>query len=142
MKIKEFEVIHSRGSQPGYNLCSNVCKEVKFVKNKMDELIQQKLNMYIGKLNEIKAIVQNEQTAAILLLLTEINQDRYRGQRNQKVVINGNAPATENQKAYLLNLGAAVPENLTKQQASILIDQAKIENQSMKNALRMPIRIP
>ena len=108
----------------------------------MDESIQQKLNMYIGKLNEIKAIVQNEQTAAILLLLTEINQDRYRGQRNQKVVINGNAPATENQKAYLLNLGAAVPDGLTRQQASILIDQAKFEHQSMKNSLRMPIRIP
>jgi hypothetical protein len=107
----------------------------------MNQSTQQRLNIYINKLNEIQAIVQNEQTAAILLLLTEITGNKDSEQFNQKVV-NGNAPATENQKAYLLNLGAAVPEGLTRQQASILIDNAKIEHQSMKKAIRMPIRVP
>jgi hypothetical protein len=108
----------------------------------MDVSSEKKLNLLISKLSEIKAKVENEQTAAILLLLTEITKDKYRGQRSQQVVINGNAPATENQKAYLLNLGAAVPEGLTRQQASILIDTAKAEQRGMKNAMRMPIRIP
>lgn len=107
----------------------------------MNQSTQQRLNIYISKLNEIQTIVQNEQTAAILLLLTEITANKYSEQENQKVVVNGNAPATENQKTYLLNLGTAVPEGLTRQQASALIDTAKAEQQGMKKAIRMPMRI-
>ena len=115
--------------------------ERRYKKIKMNQSTQQRLNIYISKLNEIQTIVQNEQTAAILLLLTEITANKYSEQENQKVVVNGNAPATENQKTYLLNLGTAVPEGLTRQQASALIDTAKAEQQGMKKAIRMPMRI-
>jgi len=71
-----------------------------------------------------------------------VNIYSRREQNYQKSVFNGNAPATEKQKAYLLNLGATVPEGLTRQQASSLIDNAKAEQQGMKNAMRMPVRVP
>jgi hypothetical protein len=108
----------------------------------MDLLAQQKLNIYVSKLEQIKEIVHNEQTAAILLLLTELTKGKEGEQISQKVVVNGNAPATENQKTYLFNLGTAVPEGLTRQQASVLIDTAKAEQQGMRKAIRMPIKIP
>ena len=106
----------------------------------MDLYTQEKLDKYLELLNKIKEKVKNEQTAGILL--SEIAKDKRREQVNQKGVFNGNAPATEKQKAYLNNLGAAVPEGLTRQQASTLIDNAKAEQQEMKNTMRMPVRIP
>jgi hypothetical protein len=125
--------------QSDHILYSKHCKGVEI---KMNEATQQKLNIYISKLNEIQEVVQNEQTAAILLLLTEITPNRYSEQENQKVVINGDAPATENQKNYLMRLGAAIPENLTRLQASQLIDNTKVTRRWNGRAISVPVRTP
>jgi hypothetical protein len=74
--------------------------------------------------------------------LTEIAKDRRMEQIRQERSFNGDMSATENQIAYLQRLGVVIPEGLTIQQASRLIDNAKAARRWMKKPIAAPVRIP
>ena len=65
----------------------------------------------------------------------------FRAKMQKKKVYNSNSPATERQISYLKRLGAHIPEKLTCQQASELIDKAKKWQQQVKQALKHPIKL-
>ena len=89
----------------------------------MDIIIQQKLDSYLALLDEIKERTKDDETARALL--GEVAQDLRSEKIREQTVINGIASATESQIGYLKRLGAEIPEGLTKQQASVLINNAK-----------------
>ena len=91
-------------------------------------------------LDEIKRGTEDEKTAAVIL--AEIAKDRRTNKTRQERSFNGNAPATEKQKAYLERLGAVIPEDLTRQQASELSDSTKASRQWSTRTIRAPVRIP
>ena len=100
---------------------------------------QTTIDRYVDLLEKIKGRVGNE--ANSLAILAEIRKDQRMQQIQQKTVINSNMPATENQIGYLKRLGAEIPEGLTRQEASKLIDNRK-EQIGMQKAMEQPIRIP
>lgn len=102
----------------------------------MDENTKQEISNYLELLDEIKQGTEDENTAAVIL--AEIAKDRRIEQTRPERSFNGNAPATENQIAYLQDLGVVIPEGLTRQQASKLIDNAKASRQAMKNSVKAP----
>ena len=106
----------------------------------MDEYTQEKLDRYLELLDEVRQKTQDERTA--VSLLQEISKDRRMEQMRGEASYNGDAPATEKQKAYLERLGAVIPEGLTRQQASELIDSTKASRQWSKRTIRAPVRIP
>ena len=106
----------------------------------MDEYTQAKLNGYLELLAEVREQTQDERTA--VALIQEISKDRRMEQMRGETTSNGDTPATENQKAYLERLGAVIPEGLTRQQASKLIDSTKATKQWGKKPIRAPVRIP
>ena len=91
----------------------------------MDNETEKKMTQYVELLNQIKQHVSNEDTAASLV--SEIAKDRrVREMRKSK---NGNgSPATENQKKYMRKLGIDYPGNVTKMEASKLIDEKLAKN--------------
>jgi len=92
----------------------------------MEKNIQTKLDGYLQLFDGIRARVDDERTA--LALLQEISKDRRmeeireeRGNQRQK-------PATEKQKRFMEKLGIKYPKNVTKQEASVLIDEELAKN--------------
>ena len=100
---------------------------------------QTTIDRYVDLLEKIKGRVGNE--ANSLAILAEIRKDQRMQQIQQKTVINSNMPATENQIGYLKRLGAEIPEGLTRQEASKLIDNRK-EAIAMQKTMEQPMRIP
>jgi hypothetical protein len=101
--------------------------------------LQTTIESYVELLEEIKTHTENSQEA--VGILGEIRKDQRMQQPQQKRVVNGNLAATENQIAYLKRLGAEIPEGLTRQEASQMIDDQK-ERIAMQKAMQQPIRIP
>ena len=97
------------------------------------------IDFYINLLEKIKERTGNN--ADSLAILAEIRKDQRSQQMQQKKIINSNMPATENQMGYLKRLGAEIPEGLTRQEASRLIDDRK-EKIAMQKAMEQPMRIP
>lgn len=97
------------------------------------------IDNYVNLLKKIREKVGNGPDS--LAILAEIRKDLRAQQPQQKRVINGDMPATENQIRYMKYLGLEIPENLTRQQASKLIDEGK-EKKDMQKSLEQPIRIP
>lgn len=87
----------------------------------MKKNIQGKLDGYLQLLDGIRARVDDERTA--LALLQEISKDRrmekIKEEQNSR---NGNEPATGKQKNFMSRLGIEFADDITKRQASFLID--------------------
>lgn len=103
--------------------CSTMCKEVD---KKMKFDMQSKLDEYLRLLEQIKQKTTDERTA--VALLQEVSKDRrsaeIREERETKGSDNSNGqPATEKQKQYMKKLGIRFPATVTKQEASMLLDE-------------------
>ena len=105
----------------------------------MENEIQEKISTYVELLDTIKE--QTGDDPAALAILHEIMKDIRAEKFQKKKVYNSNGPATDKQIAYLKKLGVPIPENVTRQQASDLIDQAQQWKNDVKQALKNPIRI-
>ena len=107
----------------------------------MERTSQSELERYLKLLDSIKARVEDERTAVVIL--QELNKDRRMASiREERQNGNGHSsanseqedqPATEKQLAYLRKLGASPSEGLTKHQASKLIDEA-LEKESEQDS--------
>jgi hypothetical protein len=115
------------GSQPSPSY-SNICKEVN---EKMKFDMQSKLDEYMRLLEQIKQKTTDERTA--VALLQEVSKDRRSAEiREERETKNGNEknsqPATEKQKQFMKKLGIKFPATVTKQEASMLIDEERGRN--------------
>lgn len=91
----------------------------------MNEETEKKMNEYMELLNQIKQHVSNEDTAASIV--SEIAKDK-RVQEMQKNRNGNGSPATQKQKQFMEKLGIDYPENVTKREASKLIDEELAKN--------------
>ena len=112
------EWVHSGDPQPDCKLCSKLCKEVD---EKMDENVQTKLENYLELLDKINSKVQDEATAVILV--QEIAKDQRMNRMIEEREAMNNKPATFKQKKFMDDLGIKYPKNISKQEASALIDE-------------------
>jgi len=116
----EQECPQDKGGTPSY---SNTCKEVD---EKMQFDMQSKLEEYLKLLEQIKQRTTDERTA--VSLLQEVSKDRrsaeIREEREARSSdTNNSEPATEKQKQYMKKLGIKFPATVTKQEASMLLDE-------------------
>ena len=112
---------------------SNTCKEVD---EKMQFDMQSKLDEYLRLLEQIKQKTTDERTA--VSLLQEVSKDRRsaeireeretRKSEGKKGEGKNNEPATEKQKQFMKKLGIEYPADVTKQYASMLIDEKREQN--------------
>jgi hypothetical protein len=103
--------------------CSKRCKEVD---EKMDGETQQRMEDYLALFAAISDKIDNDPVA--IAIMQEVSKDRrsqlMQGERSEK----DNRPATAKQKDYLRKLGIKFPENLSKAEASALIDEGLAKN--------------
>ena len=87
--------------------------------------MQSKLDEYMKLLEQIKQKTGDERTA--VSLLQEVSKDRRTAEiRAERAATDGetnSVPATEKQKGFMKKLGIKFPETVTKQEASMLIDE-------------------
>ena len=87
----------------------------------MDTKMKAKLNDYLELLDEISEKTDDE--SAAVALLQEISKDRRMEKiREEQGFKNGDQPATEKQKKFMTRLGIEFADDITKKQASFLID--------------------
>ena len=87
----------------------------------MDAKTKEKLNTYLELLGEISEKTNDERTA--MTLLQEISKDRRMQEIREERGAKNNEQATEKQKQFMKKLGLDFPENVTKKEASVLIDE-------------------
>ena len=97
--------------------CLNNCKGVV----KMDKNIQAKLNSYLELFEEIKQKTGDDKIA--LGLLSEMSKDRRMEEIREERENQNRQPATIKQRKFMDDLGVKYPKNVTKQEASVLIDE-------------------
>jgi hypothetical protein len=111
-----------KGCEPSF-ACSKRCKEVD---EKMDGETQQRMEDYLALFAAISEKIDNDPVA--IAIMQEVSKDRrsqlMQGERTEKE----GRPATAKQKDYLRKLGIKFPENLTKAEASALIDEGLAKN--------------
>ncbi len=95
----------------------------------MEYTVTEKIDEYLKLFESIKARVGDERAA--MDILKEVQKDLRMAQIREERASNGNgngqredAPATQKQRDYLGRLGVNAPAQLTKKQASELIDEA------------------
>jgi len=97
---------------------SKYCKEVD---KKMDAKMKNRLDAYLELLEEISEKTDDKKTA--VALLQEISKDRRMEKiREEQGFKNGDQPATDKQKKFMTKLGIEFTDDITKKQASFLID--------------------
>ena len=96
----------------------------------MDEEMKARVDNYLSLLNEIRAAVTDEATAA--RILTEVAKDVRMAKRDEQRRNGRSNGATPRQVGWLRMRGIAAPAGLTKQQASAVIDaeQARIAQEA------------
>jgi len=99
-------------------LYSIECKEVN---PNMNQNTQARLDEYMELLGEIRQKTDCETTA--VSLLEEISKDRRMEEMRQEKEAKNSVPATDRQKKFMHKLGIDFPETVTKQEASLLIDE-------------------
>ncbi len=97
---------------------SKICKEVN---TKMDEYTKQRLEGYLGLLEEISEKTSDENVA--VALLHEIAKDRRSEKIRQERGFAEEKGATDKQKGFMKKLGIKFPKEVSKAEASALIDQ-------------------
>jgi len=98
-----------------------------------DKEMQTKLTGYVQAFEQVRQRVGDDQVA--MAIVSEIAKDtraaniRAERQANRASDPDGDAnePATVRQISYLKTLGVRMPDKLTKQEASAMIDQARTE---------------
>jgi len=93
--------------------------------------MQSKLEEYLKLLEQIKQKTTDERTA--VSLLQEVSKDRRSAEiREERETKSGNdtesQPATEKQKQFMKKLGIKFPATVTKQEASLMIDEERGRN--------------
>jgi len=90
--------------------------------------IQDKAGFYLNLFTEIRKRVTDVPLAMVILqeIGKDIRQERIGTREHSNG--NGDSPATEKQIAYMRRLGIPIPENVTKKEASRLIDDANGNN--------------
>jgi hypothetical protein len=87
----------------------------------MDNETQQKMESYLSLFAAISEKINND--AVAIAIMQEVSKDRrslqMQGERTEK----DGRPATAKQKDYLKKLGIKFPENISKVEASALIDE-------------------
>ena len=100
---------------------SKYCKEVD---DKMDARMKVRLNSYLDLLEEISEKTGNESTA--VALLQEISKDRRMEKiKHEQDSRNGEMPATEKQKKFMEDLNIEFADDITRKQASFLIENER-----------------
>jgi hypothetical protein len=114
----------ARGPRYSY---SNTCKEVD---RNMDEITKQKLSNYLELFEAIKAKISNEQIALAVLqeVAKDVRSDKRAEQTHEEQGAKNIEPATDKQKKFMKKLGIKFPANVTKLEASALIDEARGTN--------------
>jgi len=102
----------------GVQSYSSFCKGVD---EKMDEDMKEKLNCYLELLDEIKAKTENEQVA--VAVFGEIAKDFRMKRMIEEREARNNEPATAKQKKFMDDLGIKYQRNVSKREASALIDE-------------------
>jgi len=97
------------------------------------------IDYYVELLEQIRERTDNETEA--VAIMAEIRKDMRMQQIQQRKPSNGATPATEKQIQYMKRLDVEIPDGLTIQNASRLIDEAK-DRSDMREALEFPMRIP
>jgi len=104
--------------------CKEVPQRMTTHTDKLDFYVQ----LYEQTMNQV------DDSHAAIAIMQEVAKDlRMEQIQSEKQVGHGGGsngrdwPATEGQVAYLKKLGTAIPDGLTKREASALIDQAKQE---------------
>jgi len=87
----------------------------------MDSETQQRVNGYVALFDAIAE--KTESDAVAIAILQEMSKDRRGQQMSGERVDKNGKPATDRQKRYLRKLGLEFPENITKAEASALIDE-------------------
>ena len=87
----------------------------------MNQNIQDRLDTYMEILGEIRKKTDDERTA--VSLLQEVSKDRRMEEMRQEKEAKNSVPATDRQKKFMKKLGIDFPETVTKQEASLLIDE-------------------
>jgi hypothetical protein len=96
------------------------------VDEKMDENTKEKLEGYLDLLEQISDKTQNEE--ATVALLQEIAKDQRMERMIEQREARNNKPATFKQKRFMDNLGIKYPKNISKREASALIDEETGKN--------------
>ena len=98
--------------------CSKTCKEVD---ERMEFNVQSKMDEYLGLLEQIRQKTTDERTA--VSILQEISKDRRSVEIREERAAQSTEPATEKQKKFMRKLSIKFPANVTKHEASALIDE-------------------
>ena len=93
--------------------------------------VQSKLDEYLRLLEQIKQKTTDERTA--VALLQEVSKDRRSAEiREERETKDSHTvdsqPATEKQKQFMKKLGIKFPATVTKQEASLMIDEERGRN--------------
>lgn len=83
--------------------------------------VQSKMDEYLGLLEQIKQKTTDERTA--VSILQEISKDRRSTEIPEERETKNSEPATPKQKQFMKKLNIQFPANVTKQEASVLIDE-------------------
>ena len=112
--------------------------------------IQDMAGYYLNMFEQIRKKVTDVQLATVIM--QEIAKDRRQRHIEERRQPNGDGPASESQLAYLRKLGVSIPANITKREASRLIDEALgnggrseasgDESREEPEPIRWPRRIP
>jgi len=86
----------------------------------MEFNVQSKTDEYLKLLEQIKQKTTDERTA--VSILQEISKDRRSVEIREERQAKNAEPATAKQKQFMKKLSIQFPENVTKHEASVLID--------------------
>ncbi len=92
----------------------------------METDTQQRVDRYIALFEGISEKVNSD--AVAIAVLQEISKDRRSGEIRTERAAQSNEPATEKQKQFMKKLNIRFPANVTKQEASALIDEELAKN--------------
>jgi carbamoylphosphate synthase large subunit len=87
----------------------------------MEAITQKQVNNVLELFDVIKQKVSDEHTASILL--QEICKDKRSAEMRQERESKDDNAVTDRQKEFMKKLGIKFPKNITKQEASALIDE-------------------
>jgi carbamoylphosphate synthase large subunit len=87
----------------------------------MEAIMQKQVDNVLELFDVIKQKVSDEQTASILL--QEICKDKRSAEMRQERESKNDNAVTDRQKEFMKKLGIKLPKNITKQEASALIDE-------------------
>lgn len=100
-----------------------MCKEVD---KKMDTQTHQNVNSYVALFDVLSEKTDSE--ASAIAILQEMSKDKRAEQiRGERAAQNGDV-ATPKQKRFMKKLGLNFPENISRKEASVLIDEELSRN--------------